>query len=260
MITLLVVLGVLVVGGGVAYAAKRFAKPATLPVGGTPTFSDSFNKGSLDTALWFAQHGDAPGNKPGVNYGSFQPDQVDLSQGMLRLAVSQTINGKVISRDGEVISNQLFGYGIYTFVMRMASTAATHDAPGQVVSGDCSAAFIFFGNSDTEIDIEYLGDKPNSIFLSNWIDRQHKVTTEVHTGNLANGFHKYDIVWTANSVQWFLDGKLICTHTKYVPTKPATIRLNHWGTNNLGWGGMATPNVNRYFYVKQATFTPLAAQ
>jgi len=37
---------------------------------------------------------------------------------------------------------------------------------------------------------------------------------------------------------------------------PATIRINHWGTHNVGWGGLATPNVNRYMFVKSVSFTP----
>jgi endo-1,3-1,4-beta-glycanase ExoK len=220
-------------------------------------FTDTFSAGTLDTSKWFAQHGDAPDNKVGNRYGAFQPDQLDFSQGMIRLGVNQHFEGpKAVSRSSEIISNQTYGFGTYTFVMRMASTATTHDAPGQVKSGSCSAAFLLWGNSLTEIDIEYLGSKPNSLFFTTWIDRAHKNTIEVHLGNLANGMHKYDIVWKPGIVQWYVDGKLAATSKKYVPTHPATIRINHWGTHNQGWGGLATANVNRYMFVKSASFTP----
>lgn len=222
---------------------------------------DSFAAGKLDTSKWFAQHGDAPDNKPGNRYGSFQPDQLDFSQGMLRLGVSQHFEGqKAVSRSSEVISNETYGFGTYTFVMRMASTAATHDAPGKVVPGSCSAAFLLWGNSLTEIDIEYLGSKPNSLFFTTWIDRNHKNTIEVHTGDVAAGMHKYDIVWKPGIVQWYLDGKLVATSKKFVPTHPATIRINHWGTHNPGWGGYATANVDRFMFVKSFTFTPLGSK
>jgi hypothetical protein len=26
--------------------------------------------------------------------------------------------------------------------------------------------------------------------------------------------------------------------------------INHWGTNNTGWGGLATPNITRYMFVE----------
>lgn len=223
----------------------------------TPTISDNFATG-LDTTKWFIQHGEVPNNKAGVNWGMFEPGQVDFTQGMLRLSVEQELQGKkVISHSGEVISTQTYGYGTYTFVMRMGSTAATHDTPGRIVSGSVSSAFLFWGDSITEIDIEYLGSKPNSLFFTTWVDRQHHNTIEAHVGaGVATSMHPYILVWKPGIVQWFLDGKLVATSTKYVPSHPATIRLNHWGTHG-NWGGLATPNLNRYMYVKSVTYTPL---
>lgn len=224
-------------------------------------FTDKFDAGQLNTNLWFAQHGDAPDNKPGVRYGAFEPDQLDFSQGMIRLAVSQTFQGtKAISRSSEIISQGLYGYGTYTFVMRMASTSPTHAGVGRVVSGSCSAAFLLWENSRTEIDIEYLGNKPNSLFFTTWIDRDHKNTIEVHTGNVARGMHKYAIVWKPGIVQWYLDGRLVARSTRFVPRHPASIRINHWGTDNPGWGGFATANISRYLYVKLASFAPWGAK
>jgi beta-glucanase (GH16 family) len=224
-------------------------------------FTDKFDAGQLNHDIWFAQHGDAPDNKPGNRYGAFEPDQLDFSQGMIRLAVSQTFQGpKAVSRSSEIISQGLYGYGTYTFVMRMASTSPTHDGAAKVVSGSCSAAFLLWKNSLTEIDIEYLGNQPNSLFFSSWIDRNHKNTIEAHVGNVAEGMHKYDIVWKPGMVQWYLDGKLVATSTKFVPTHPATIRINHWGTHNPGWGGLATASTNRYMYVKSASFAPWEAK
>jgi len=224
-------------------------------------FTDRFDACKLDTNLWFPQHGDAPDNKPGNRYGAYHPDQLDFSQGEMRLAVSQTFEGpKAVSSSSEIISKGLYGYGTYEFVMRMASTSPTHDGAGRVVPGSCSAAFLLWENSLTEIDIEYLGNKPNSLFFTTWIDRNHKNTIEAHVGNVANGMHRYQIVWKPGIVQWYLDRKLVATSTKFVPTHPATIRINHWGTHNTGWGGLATANVNRYMYVKLASFTPWEAK
>jgi len=49
---------------------------------------------------------------------------------------------------------------------------------------------------------------------------------------------------------------LQAVHTTDVPSASSTFMINHWGTDNLFWGGLATPDVDRYFYVDWVRFTP----
>jgi len=135
-----------------------------------PTFSDNFSTGKLDTAKWSVATYKSPDSKPGVNLGMYVPEAIDLSQGMLRIAVVQVPGPDgVVSKGGAIISKERFGFGRYEFVMRMTSTSATANAVGTVRSGAVSSGFVYFNNSESEIDIEFVGDK-NSVWMSNWLN------------------------------------------------------------------------------------------
>lgn len=240
--------------------------PVPMPVPTKPpTVNSSFSSGALNSSLWIATNGVAPGSVAGVNSGSFVPGNLDFSHGMMCMKMNQTVNpaGGVLSTGAEIRSLQTYGYGIYSFTMRMASTSATPTGVGSVVSGSDSGAFTFINNSETEIDIEYLGNNPNNIWLTNWFNPTPTSAPTLEQFDepaivgLADGFHTYTIIWSPGQVQWYIDGKLMTTHTKNVPCKPAYIMLNFWGTNQTSWGGLATPGVTRYFYVSNVTFTPV---
>src|ERR1700690_2573388 len=79
-----------------------------------PLFTESFSGGTLDKTKWFIDTGRAPGNIEGGNNGTLSADHVDLSSGMLRLKLTQTVSGHLaISTGAEIRSKQLFGYGTY---------------------------------------------------------------------------------------------------------------------------------------------------
>lgn len=164
-----------------------------------------------------------------------------------------------VSTGAELQSVKTYGFGTYTVVMRQSSTASTATATGSVVeSGSDSAFFLFINNSQTEIDIEFCGNTPGNIWLTNWDTLNAKTNTEPAVANLASGFHTYTVVWTSTSITWSIDGVVVATHTTNIPQTPAYIMINFWGTNSSDWGGVATPGVTRYFYVKSVSFTPAA--
>jgi endo-1,3-1,4-beta-glycanase ExoK len=221
-------------------------------------FSDTFSAGKLDTSRWIASDGKAPGTK-GRHEGTFSPSNLDFSQGMLRLTVTQKADGaKFVSQGGEIHSKELFGYGTYEFVMRVASTSTTPDGKGDAVSGSVSAAFNFVNDSETEIDFEFIGNDPGNIHLTHY-NTTKTSQTEKHPMALSYGFHAFGFVWYPGHIEYYIDGKLISTHTKNVPSTPAHIVINHWGTHQA-WGGNATPGVTRYMYVKSVKFTPWTAK
>lgn len=77
-----------------------------------PAFADDFSGGTLDKSKWFIDTGGAPGNISSVNQGTFSADHVDLSTGMLRLKLTQSVSGSLATSVGsEIRSKQLFGYG-----------------------------------------------------------------------------------------------------------------------------------------------------
>lgn len=226
-------------------------------VSGSSSFSDSFSTGVLDPSKWLASNGFAPGSISGVNYGSFVPTNVDLSKGMLCLKLQQQQGSSgVLSVGGEIQSLTTYGYGTYEWVMRASSTSATPAGAGSVVSGQISAGFSFVNNSQTEIDFEIEGQNPNTVWMTNWISTSQKQYSSVFLASPDANFHHYNFVWVPGRIDYYIDGKLVSTHTSNVPSSPAYILINHWGTNSTGWGGLATLNVERYLYVSSFTYTP----
>lgn len=219
-----------------------------------PTFVDDFNSGTLNKLNWIVS------NYSASNYGgagsdvTFTSSNIDMSEGMLRMELNQPT--ATISTGAEIQSKQTFGYGTYITVMRMASTAATATAVGSTVSGSDSSIFSYINNSESEIDTEFCGNTPGLINYTNWDTLAKNQWSGPTIANLAAGFHTYKMVWTPGQIQWYIDGVLLATHTQNVPSTPAYIMFNFWGTNHTSWGGLATPGVNRYFYVKSVSFTP----
>jgi len=226
-------------------------------VTGGASFSDTFTTGVLDPSKWLASDGLAPGRITGVNNGSFVPTNVDLSKGMLCLKLQQHQGSSgVLSTGGEIQSLTTYGYGTYEWVMRASSTSATPTGTGTAVSGQISAGFSFVNNSETEIDFEIEGQNRNTIWMTNWISTTQKQYSSVFLASPDTNFHHYKFVWVPGKIDYYIDGVLVSTHTSNVPSAPAYIMVNHWGTNSTGWGGLATVNLERYLYVSSFTYTP----
>ncbi len=102
-----------------------------------------FNNGlgkSWRIAAW-----QSPDSKPGLNHGTYVPENVDFVDGVLRLKVDQTPGTDgVISKGAAIWTKEKFGYGTYEFVMRMASDSPTPYGTGHAQSGTVSSAFLIF--------------------------------------------------------------------------------------------------------------------
>jgi hypothetical protein len=218
----------------------------------TPTFSDTFSQGKLDTSKWTVMDYASPGR-----YGQYTADTLDFSQGMLRIKVQKT-NG------GGIYSKELFGYGTFTFVMRMSTTSATPDGAGKTLSGAVSSGFIYLTKSETEVDLEFLGNE-NAIHITTWHNAQaafrepqasDRTTNSVKNKFLGTQFREYRLVWTPKMVQVYIDGVLVTSHRSSVPSAPAHIILQHRAVDTNTWGGTATKD-DKYFFVKSVTYTPM---
>jgi endo-1,3-1,4-beta-glycanase ExoK len=236
---------------------KQTSASALVSVSGSGSFSDNFSTGTLDPSKWLASNGFAPGTISGVNYGSFVPANVDLSKGMLCLKLQQQQGSSgILSVGGEIQSLTTYGYGTYDWVMRASSTSSTPTGSGSVVSGQISAGFSFVNNSQTEIDFEIEGQNPKTVWMTNWISTTQKQYSSVFLASPDASFHHYKFVWVPGRIDYYIDGTLVSTHTSNVPSTPAYVMINHWGTNSTGWGGLATLGTERYLYVSSFTYTP----
>lgn len=230
-------------------------------------FSDNFNTGQLNSKLWTIDTGTAPGGNS-TNTGTFSSSHVSLSQGMLALKLTQNLgtNGLIQSVGAEVRSLALYGYGTYSWTMRMASTATCPSCIGAAVPGQTSAGFIYVNQSQTEIDFEVEGGDDfygvnngadlNTVWMTNWLGTNAKQWSTFKLLAPDANFHTYKFVWTSSSISYYVDGQLVSVHTRNIPAAKAYILMNLWGTNNIWWGGYKTLGSTRYLYVRNFTFTP----
>ena len=224
------------------------------------TFREDFSEG-LAPERWKVSTWTAPRSSP-INAAIFSASHVDVKDGVLRLKLTQVRNpnGSITSVGGEVMTTQRFGFGTYTLVMRASSDSPAPDLAGTAHSGSITGAGVYLNLSETEIDIEVEGLSARSALtqLTTWSDEQTSQQTKVKRGSSPHlDFHEYKMVWAPKAVRFFRDDELIAVHEKIVPTKPAQFLLNHWGTNDLKWGGTATTGVERFVYIKSFSFTPL---
>ncbi len=242
---------------GAATVAQNPAPTGNQEGSAAPTFEEAFSGGSLDKTKWFIDTGKAPGNITGVNTGTLSADHVDLSTGMLRLKLTQSLAGGLATSTGaEIRSRQLFGYGTYVWRARAASTSATPRGAGSAVSGTVTDVFTFINDSETEIDFEYQGQSPSTLEMTNYSTTAHSQSSSTTVPGAEDGFHEYKFAWHPGKIEFYLDGTLVSTHTEHIPSAPAAVLINLWGTNATSFGGVATPGKPAYLYVSSFSFTP----
>jgi Glycosyl hydrolases family 16 len=195
---------------------------------------------------WGTDGGTAPpvGNVNG-NVGTFDPNNVTVGSELV-LALTQTNNGSGIKSVGsEVISKQTFTYGTFEFTSRVSEALSGSDAGG----------FLYATNSETEIDMEQVGNKPDAVDCTNWHGESDFQDTEI-TGYDQGNSHDFKIVWAPSHVDWYVDGNLVVSHSQSVPSTPAPFLFNILGTNSSSWGGTATIGPTRYMYISNFKYTP----
>jgi beta-glucanase (GH16 family) len=230
--------------------------PASPDASPTPTFSETFSGGTLDKSKWFIDTGKAPGNIANVNSGTLSAEHVDLSTGMLRLTLTRNVSSGVATSVGaEIRSKRLFGYGTYVWMARAASTSSTPNGAGSAVSGSVFDVFNFINDSETEIDFEYQGQSPSTLEMTNYSTISHSQSTTTPVPGADGNFHEYKYVWSPGKVDFYVDGVKVSTHTEHVPTAPAAVLINLWGTNSTSFGGVATNGATSYLYVSSFTYT-----
>ncbi len=231
-------------------------------------FKDDFKSGKLDATKWIVATYKSPDSAPGVNNGTYVSTAIDFTQGMLRITVQQHAAATgVVSLGGAIISRERFGFGTYEFEMRMSSLSPTPQGDGAASTGAVSSGFIYHNKSESEIDLEFVGNE-NAMWVSTWHNpdpdleptQLHRATDKVAEPSLASRFHHYSLVWTPRTVDVYIDGTRVAHQTEHVPQTPAHIVLQHRGTNSDKWGGVAAVGVARYFFVRSVKFTPLGAK
>lgn len=215
-------------------------------------FEEYFDKGVLDTNNWLVSTWGAPQG------GTFSAASVSTSKGMLGLRLTQSLSGRtVVSIGGEIMYKSLCHYGTYTWIMRASSTATEPTKAGQSCSGSISGLFPYLQQSQTELDFEVEGCRPNTLWMVNWTSEASKTVASLTTKTpLSDTFNTYKMVWTPSEVTYYLNDRQAAVINTNVPSKPAYPIINHWGTNNANWGGTATLRSTRWMWVKYFSYQP----
>jgi beta-glucanase (GH16 family) len=254
-----------------SFAANKGKSQRPNRPGGSQAWRDDFGGKRIDAKRWVIASGRAPGYIPGQHVGSYQPDHVSVRGGFLTMLLTQEIGAVdanpagVVSRGALIYTKSKYGYGTYEWAMRMSSTADSAQGQGSPTSGSVSAGFIYANNSQTEIDFEFSGLSLDSLWFVNWLNpdpstdptEADEFYTELYPFDSTSGFHTYKFVWEPGSIAYYIDDVLQAVHIDHVPSAPAYFMINHWGTDNGSWGGVATIDVPRYFYVDWVSYTPL---
>ena len=208
---------------------------------------DDFSGNSVSSSKWHIPTWVSPTDGTVVGLTQFrftQNSALPAADNGNAIIVVESYNPTAFSFYGtDLRSNQSFalGTGIHITVRAKMNTTT----PG-IVGG--IFLYALKPGSTTyhdEIDFELLTNLPNGV-QTNIYSNEKLGTGNVqfvpYTSGSITDYHTYEIKWQPNHVSWFIDGNLVRTDTRYVPTGPMTFHLNIW-VPDPGWPAAYDPNL-----------------
>jgi beta-glucanase (GH16 family) len=218
-----------------AVALCLLAAPARPAYAAGGTFFDGLD--FHDGTRWHKADGWTNGNPFNVGW---RADHVTFANGFMSLRLDNVpcpsgCSGKPYA-SGEYRTNQFYGYGKYEARFKAAKG-----------SGLVTGFFTYAGPADglphDEIDVEILGKDTTKLQVNYFVNGTGGHEAMIDLGfDAAAGYHNYAIVWSANSIKWYVDDKLVhmvlassCTP---MPATPGRIMVNLWpGVGVDSWLG-----------------------
>ncbi|MCU0591218.1 MAG: glycoside hydrolase family 16 protein [Desulfobacterales bacterium] len=208
---------------------------------------DDFNGDSVSSSKWHIPTWVSPTDGTVVGQTQFRFTQSSslpsANNGDAIIAV-ETYNPTSFSFYGtDLRSNQSFalGEGIHITVRAKMNTAT----PG-IVGG--IFLYALKPGSTTyhdEIDFELLTNSPNgaqtNIYSNEKLGTGNIQFVPYPSGSITD-YHTYEIKWEPNRVSWLIDGNLVRTDTRHVPTGPMNFHLNIW-VPDPGWPEAYDPDL-----------------
>lgn len=160
---------------------------------------------------------------------------------LLFISTAFSVNAQKTYRGAEVYSNDNVTYGKFVMSMKMIKG-----------SGMLSTFFTYKGDSYIdgtfweEIDIEVLGKDNAEIMSTNIItdgvvgDEDHSTEEIKLDYSLADDFHTYTLIWTPDSIAWYIDDvrhRLDTSAVTDLLTAPEGYRFNAWISCAPDWVG-----------------------
>jgi endo-1,3-1,4-beta-glycanase ExoK len=194
------------------------------------TFFDDLT--SFNTSLWQKSNGWTNGSM--FNCG-WRADHIDFTGGVMSLTLDNATctsgcSGKPYA-SGEYRSADVYGYG--RFETRMKPPRG---------SGVVSSFFIYNPAPFDEVDIEFLGKDTTKMQINYYTSGVGGHEVMINLGFDASlNFHDYAFVWSAGSIQWYVDSVLVHTEDGSrgpLPSAPGKIMVNLWpGIGVNSWIG-----------------------
>ena len=178
------------------------------------------------------------------NLCEFNSRMVNLEENQLVLAISKK------ERDGNYPNKPYWGAEVYTAERyqygRFKVLLKPNSPPGVITS-----FFLMDGVYDQgtlvdwfEIDIEFPGSTTTISYALHWmVNGELKSTSKsVHLGfDAAEALHEYLIEWTANSIEFLVDGTSSAIFNDRTVLNelqhPMSIHMNYWVSASAGWAG-----------------------
>ncbi|HEY4187529.1 MAG TPA: glycoside hydrolase family 16 protein [Polyangia bacterium] len=206
------------------------------------SWQDDFD--TLDQSAWQLQTFTFGGN-----LAQFSTENAAVANGILTISLTPNPDSTTEPYNGvEMRSTRTLTYGKISTRMRFAAGSG-------VVSGLVLFYTPYPNCNWNEIDIEHLGNSPNTSQLNSQVflgtpmascatsvsPTQDPLVTNLGV-DAETDFHQYDIEWTPAGVKYFVDGTLLRTWTTHAAllNLPQNILLTIWASSASSWAGALT--------------------
>lgn len=175
---------------------------------GNLVWSDEFSTAPLNTAFWNYELGaNGWGNNELENYTN-SVENVHIDSGYLHITALNPSGSSYTSGRITTKSKKEFTYGRFEIRARLPEGKGLWPALWMLGANFSSVGWPKCG----EIDImELLGNTPNLVYGAvHWDSNGHLSRTgqfSLPAGKFSTGFHKFTLVWTPNSMIWYVDNQ-----------------------------------------------------
>ncbi|KAL5374702.1 hypothetical protein DPSP01_011721 [Paraphaeosphaeria sporulosa] len=194
------------------------------------TETTTFENG-IDSSKWVVDTRGYGGSVDNPYMRQMDPKNVEVADGLLKLKVpgGQTYDpkGTVGLSSAQIKSVKIFSVGSLEMTVKMTSE-----------KGTCQCGFLY-GADNNEVDLEYLTRTNVSWGVVQGMSKDQpiqQVNLNVTTDQ-TDDFHTYKLVRTESKAYFLIDGQLVNTFDKNIPTEPVQAMLAHWTDANPGWTG-----------------------
>ena len=175
------------------------------------------------------------------NLTLFSPRNFEVIDTGARLTLREE---HVVVRDytsASLSTNNYYRHGRFAAELRPAN-----------VTGLITGLFLHRSSPRQEIDIEFLGNDTTKLLVNIYYNPGYDgarleygyrgTPTQIDLGfDAAEDFHRYEIEWTSTSIQWRVDGRLVCQRVQWNPTPiphlPMQFHLNLWRSRSNALAG-----------------------